>query len=161
MTVLGGGGAWPAADRGCSGCLVEHAGYRLLVDPGYATISATFAPPASQVDAVVLDLDSDMHLDQDCELREFDPDTTTGALRIGPFTVHPMRLAHFVDNVGVRIEVDDSALAYTGDGGADPAVAELADVPGTDPAASLRAARGEYDGPVGVAEPGLSIDISG
>lgn len=248
MTVLGGGGAWPTPHGGCSGYLVEYAGYRLLVDPGYATISAPFAPPASQVDAVfishghgdhcadlnpllrvrhlsadpltplpvyalpgavgpVLNLDSDMHLDQDCELREFDPDTDAGALRIGPFTVHTMRLAHFVDNVGVRIEVDASALAYTGDGGADPAVAELADradvllveasyvddvppawrgliasardagahakaaeaeqvvlthlFPGTDPAASLRVARGEYDGPVGVTKPGMSIDILG
>lgn len=37
LTVLGGCGAWPTADQGCSGYLVEHDGFRLLLDPGYAT----------------------------------------------------------------------------------------------------------------------------
>lgn len=37
LTVLGGCGAWPTAVRACSGYLVEHDGFRLLVDPGYAT----------------------------------------------------------------------------------------------------------------------------
>ena len=34
--VLGGCGAWPAAGQACSGYLVEHDGFRLLMDPGYA-----------------------------------------------------------------------------------------------------------------------------
>ncbi|MFD7506832.1 MBL fold metallo-hydrolase [Streptomyces sp. NPDC059850] len=38
LTVLGGCGAWPTADQACSGYLVEHAGFRLLIDPGYATL---------------------------------------------------------------------------------------------------------------------------
>ncbi|MEU1667110.1 MBL fold metallo-hydrolase [Streptomyces sparsogenes] len=38
LTVLGGCGAWPTADQACSGYLVEYAGFRLLVDPGYATL---------------------------------------------------------------------------------------------------------------------------
>ena len=38
ITVLGGVGAWPAAGQACSGYLVEHDGFRLLVDPGYATL---------------------------------------------------------------------------------------------------------------------------
>lgn len=38
LTVLGGCGAWPTARQACSGYLVEHAGFRLLVDPGYATL---------------------------------------------------------------------------------------------------------------------------
>lgn len=37
LTVLGGAGAWPTAEQACSGYLVEHAGFRLLVDPGYAS----------------------------------------------------------------------------------------------------------------------------
>ncbi|MFI6873897.1 MBL fold metallo-hydrolase [Streptomyces sp. NPDC050400] len=37
LTVLGGCGAWPTARQACSGYLVEHDGFRLLVDPGYAT----------------------------------------------------------------------------------------------------------------------------
>jgi ribonuclease BN (tRNA processing enzyme) len=38
LTVLGGCGAWPAAGQACSGFLVEHDGFRLLVDAGYATM---------------------------------------------------------------------------------------------------------------------------
>ncbi|MFI7407563.1 MBL fold metallo-hydrolase [Streptomyces sp. NPDC049627] len=38
LTVLGGCGAWPTAEQACSGYLVEYAGFRLLVDPGYATL---------------------------------------------------------------------------------------------------------------------------
>ncbi|NUP39290.1 MAG: MBL fold metallo-hydrolase [Streptomyces sp.] len=38
LTVLGGCGAWPTAVQACSGYLVEHDGFRLLVDPGYATL---------------------------------------------------------------------------------------------------------------------------
>ncbi|HEX5996347.1 MAG TPA: MBL fold metallo-hydrolase [Jiangellales bacterium] len=38
LTVLGGCGAWPTADSACSGYLIEHDGYRLLVDPGYAVV---------------------------------------------------------------------------------------------------------------------------
>lgn len=32
LTVLGGCGAWPGAGQACSGYLVEHDGFRLLVD---------------------------------------------------------------------------------------------------------------------------------
>lgn len=53
LTVLGGCGAWPEAGRGCSGYLIEHAGFRLLVDPGYATMPRLLAvATADQVDAV-------------------------------------------------------------------------------------------------------------
>ncbi|MFI0814774.1 MBL fold metallo-hydrolase [Streptomyces sp. NPDC021098] len=38
LAVLGGCGAWPTADQACSGYLVDHAGFRLLIDPGYATL---------------------------------------------------------------------------------------------------------------------------
>lgn len=38
LTVLGGCGAWPAADQACSGYLLEHDGFRLLIDPGYAVV---------------------------------------------------------------------------------------------------------------------------
>ena len=36
VSVLGGCGAWPSAGQACSGYLVEHDGFRLLLDPGYA-----------------------------------------------------------------------------------------------------------------------------
>jgi ribonuclease BN (tRNA processing enzyme) len=55
MTVLGGSGAWPAAGGGCSGYLVEQDGFRLLVDPGYATVPRLFGLlSAAAVDAVLV-----------------------------------------------------------------------------------------------------------
>jgi ribonuclease BN (tRNA processing enzyme) len=54
ITVLGGCGAWPAADQGCSGYLVEHAGFRLVLDPGYATLPQLLKDTAAgEVDAVL------------------------------------------------------------------------------------------------------------
>lgn len=53
VTVLGGCGAWPVADQACSGYLVEHDGFRVLVDPGYATLPRLLSQVTSdQVDAV-------------------------------------------------------------------------------------------------------------
>jgi ribonuclease BN (tRNA processing enzyme) len=40
ITVLGGSGAYPTADKGCSGYLFRHDDFVLLVDPGYATYQA-------------------------------------------------------------------------------------------------------------------------
>jgi ribonuclease BN (tRNA processing enzyme) len=55
ITVLGGSGGWPAAGGGCSGYLVEAAGFRLLVDPGYGTVPRLLGLlPASAVDAVLV-----------------------------------------------------------------------------------------------------------
>ncbi|MCK2217021.1 MBL fold metallo-hydrolase [Actinomadura sp. ATCC 31491] len=38
LSVLGGCGAWPGAGQACSGYLVEHDGFTVLIDPGYATL---------------------------------------------------------------------------------------------------------------------------
>jgi ribonuclease BN (tRNA processing enzyme) len=38
LTVLGGSGAWPRPGQACSGYLVEHDGYRILIDPGYGVM---------------------------------------------------------------------------------------------------------------------------
>jgi ribonuclease BN (tRNA processing enzyme) len=55
LTVLGGCGAWPAAGQACSGYLVEHDGFRLLVDPGYAIVPRLLERiAASEVDAVLV-----------------------------------------------------------------------------------------------------------
>jgi ribonuclease BN (tRNA processing enzyme) len=55
MTVLGGCGAWPAAGQACSGYLVEHDGFRLLVDPGYAILPRLLeVVDATQIDAVLV-----------------------------------------------------------------------------------------------------------
>jgi ribonuclease BN (tRNA processing enzyme) len=55
LTVLGGAGAWPPAGGACSGYLVEHDGFRLLVDPGYAIVPRLLEiVPASAIDAVLV-----------------------------------------------------------------------------------------------------------
>jgi ribonuclease BN (tRNA processing enzyme) len=55
ITVLGGSGAWPAPDAACSGFLVEHDGFRLLMDVGYAVVPRLLAVvPAARIDAVVI-----------------------------------------------------------------------------------------------------------
>jgi ribonuclease BN (tRNA processing enzyme) len=55
LTVLGGCGAWPAAGQACSGYLAEHDGFRLLIDPGYATLPRLLElMDAADVDAVLV-----------------------------------------------------------------------------------------------------------
>ncbi|NRQ35437.1 MBL fold metallo-hydrolase [Nonomuraea sp. NN258] len=55
LTVLGGCGAWPAAGQACSGYLLEHDGYRVLIDPGYATLPRLLERiGAAEVDAVLI-----------------------------------------------------------------------------------------------------------
>jgi ribonuclease BN (tRNA processing enzyme) len=55
MTVLGGCGAWPEAGQACSGFLIEHDGFRLLVDAGYAIVPRLLQlVAADQVDAVYI-----------------------------------------------------------------------------------------------------------
>jgi ribonuclease BN (tRNA processing enzyme) len=55
LTVLGGCGAWPEAGKACSGYLVEHDGFRLVVDFGYATLPRLLQRiTADQVDAVFI-----------------------------------------------------------------------------------------------------------
>lgn len=55
LTVLGGAGAWPPAGGACSGYLVEHDGFCLLIDPGYATLPRLLAlAPAAAIGAVLV-----------------------------------------------------------------------------------------------------------
>ena len=55
LRVLGGCGAWPAAGEACSGYLVEHDGFRLLIDPGYAVLPRLLqVMDAADVDAVLV-----------------------------------------------------------------------------------------------------------
>ena len=55
VTVLGGSGAWPVADDACSGFLLRHNGFSLLVDVGYAVLPRLLElMPADQLDAVYI-----------------------------------------------------------------------------------------------------------
>lgn len=54
VIVLGGCGAWPAAGLACAGHLVEHDGFQLVVDLGYATLPRLLEwTPADRVDAAL------------------------------------------------------------------------------------------------------------
>jgi ribonuclease BN (tRNA processing enzyme) len=55
IAVLGGCGAWPTADGACSGFLLEHDGFRLLLDLGYAAFPQLLkSVTAGQADAVLI-----------------------------------------------------------------------------------------------------------
>ena len=55
LTVLGACGAWPDAGQACSGYLLEHAGFRLVLDLGYATLPRLLQRvPAGGIDAVYI-----------------------------------------------------------------------------------------------------------
>ena len=165
LTVLGACGAWPEAGQACSGYLVEHDGFRLLVDAGYAIVPRLLTLTAvREIDAVfvshghpdhcadlnpllraramaddpapalpvyalpgaldaVLALDPPGTLAGSYEVHEL---TAGSRFGIGPFEALTCLLPHWVPNVGVRLAAGGKTLAYTGDSGPDPAIADLA-----------------------------------
>ncbi|WP_370946570.1 MBL fold metallo-hydrolase [Amycolatopsis sp. cg5] len=55
LTVLGSCGAWPEANRACAGFLLEHDGYRVVLDLGYGTLPRLLERlPAANLDAVIV-----------------------------------------------------------------------------------------------------------
>ncbi len=244
LTVLGSCGAWPEAGQACSGYLVEHDGFRLLVDLGYAVVPRLQEFVAvGRVDAVFIShghpdhcadlnpllrarvlrddvlpplpvyalpgaLDAVLALDRPGMLAGgyvLHNLTPGSELDIGPFRARTELLPHSLPNAGLRLTAGRQVLAYTGDTGPSEGVADLgrgADLllaeasyadqvpedlrrylssarqqgqqaaaagarrlllthlmPGTDPAAATAAARGWYDGEVGVATPGQVLDL--
>ena len=65
-------------------------------------------------------------LDDAIALREFTPGDQ---LEVGPFGVRSWLLPHSVPNAGLRLEANGQVLAYTGDSGPSPLLAELAATP--------------------------------
>lgn len=58
LVVLGGCGAWPEAGRACSGFVLEHEGFRVVLDLGYGTLPSLLgllgSSAADGIDAVVV-----------------------------------------------------------------------------------------------------------
>jgi ribonuclease BN (tRNA processing enzyme) len=65
-------------------------------------------------------------LEPEADLRTvFDVHELPGTYRVGPFKLSGVLLPHHVPNVGVRLQADQTVLAYTGDTGPHPLLAEL------------------------------------
>lgn len=160
--------AWPEPNRAASGFLLEHKGFRVVIDLGYATLppllDALGSVVGDGIDAVVIthrhpDHMIDLHglfrarwfgrrgapaiplyapagvLERIAALEDDDFDavrqvfnwheTPVAAQELGPFLLETRALPHFVPNVGARLSCADFSIAYTGDTGPDPAIAEL------------------------------------
>ncbi len=168
LVVLGSCGAWPEAGRACSGYLLEHDGYRVVLDLGYGTLPRLLAILGSSVadglDAVIVTHEHPDHMvdlhglfrarwfgrrdappipvyapsgvlnrvaaleDDDASVvrRVFDwLPLPADPYQVGPFQLRSVDLPHFVPNAGIRLSSPGLTLAYTGDTGPDPALAEL------------------------------------
>jgi ribonuclease BN (tRNA processing enzyme) len=65
-------------------------------------------------------------LEPDAQLRDvFDVHLLPGEYPAGPFQLSGVPLPHFVPSVGIRLQRNGFAFAYTGDTGPDPRLAEL------------------------------------
>lgn len=65
-------------------------------------------------------------LEPEADLRAvFDPHDLPGEYRVGPFELSGVPLPHYVPDVGVRLRSGHIVIAYTGDTGPDPLLAEL------------------------------------
>lgn len=88
LTVLGGCGAWPAAGQACSGYLVEHGGFQLLIDPGYATLPRLLEiTGAARIDAVLV---SHGHPDHCADLNPLLRARAMGPAGPAPLPVHTL-----------------------------------------------------------------------
>jgi ribonuclease BN (tRNA processing enzyme) len=114
ITVLGGCGAWPAAGQACSGYLVEHEGFRLVLDPGYATLPQLLKDTAAeQVDAVLI---SHGHPDHCADLN---PLLRARALGEAPPPALPVHTLPGAMDAVLALD-NPRVLAYTGDTGPSP-----------------------------------------
>lgn len=87
LTVIGGCGAYPGAGRPCSGYLVEHDGFGLLIDPGYGVATALSRPGAPAFAAVLV---SHGHPDHCADLNPLLRARVMAEPPVGPLPVHAL-----------------------------------------------------------------------
>jgi ribonuclease BN (tRNA processing enzyme) len=87
LTVIGGCGAYPGDGQPCSGYLVEHDGFTLLVDPGYGVATALSRPDAPRFDAVLV---SHGHPDHCADLNPLLRARVMAEPPAGPLPVHAL-----------------------------------------------------------------------
>lgn len=161
LTVLGGCGAWPEAGQACSGFLVEHDGFRLILDLGYATVPRLLEHAApGQVDAVFI---SHGHSDHCADLN---PLLRARVLRDDPAAALPVYALPGALDAVLALDRDSrrslSSASQAGTRAAQAGASRLLLthlLPGTDHAAARDAAVNHYGGHVGVATPGLVLGL--
>jgi ribonuclease BN (tRNA processing enzyme) len=149
LTVVGCSGSVPSPEAASSCYLVEHDGFRVLLDLGHGAFGALqrYLDPGL-VDAVLI---THLHPDHCADLdalpvwRKHGPGDDTRPLvvlapaglsaatapwqtrqEVGPFSVTTARVAHPVETYALRLEAGGRALTYSGDTGPCAALVELA-----------------------------------
>lgn len=88
VTVLGGSGVWPTARQPCAGFLVEHEGFPLLIDPGYATLPKLLERMGPElIDAVIV---SHGHADHCADLHPLLRARALGGVVPAPLPIHAL-----------------------------------------------------------------------
>jgi ribonuclease BN (tRNA processing enzyme) len=100
-------------------CVDLHALFRIrYYGPARGTRTPLFCPPGVLDRLAGLEPDADLH-------DVFDVHHLPDAHQIGPFDLTGTALPHYVPNAGIRLTTDGLVLAYTGDTGPTPALADL------------------------------------
>jgi ribonuclease BN (tRNA processing enzyme) len=150
LTIVGCSGSVPGPDSPSSCYLVEHDGFRVLLDLGHGAFGALQAHlDPGLVDAVLL---SHLHADHWADLKALDVwrhygpgdatrpfavhapsgDHVAGATtwqpeqQVGPFRVLAPRVEHPVEAYALRLEAGGSTLTYSGDTAACDALDDVA-----------------------------------
>jgi ribonuclease BN (tRNA processing enzyme) len=99
-------------------CIDLHGLFRILHYGSSAHCVPLYCPPGVLGRLAGIEPDVDLH-------SAFDVHELPGSYQLGPFALTCAPLPHFVPNVGVRLEARDVAIAYTGDTGPHPRLADL------------------------------------
>lgn len=110
LVVLGSCGAWPEPARACSGYVLEHEGFRIVLDLGYATLPRLLAVVNSSVgdgiDAVIV---THRHADHAIDLHGLFRARGLGRPGAPPLSLYSP--ADVLDQV-VALEDDDAAAVH-------------------------------------------------